>query len=291
MSMKKIPMVVLVIVALAVAALLWMLHGQDPASEGNQTTAKSSLIQDAASAKKSLRKNAAKAKTAKAMAQKGPAQKDKRAFRRMPVADNYSPEDRKLADAVQAALDDDDLEQARKAVAEAMKSENPEVRQEAVDALGWFGDKALVDLTKAISDKDENVAESARSHVEDALMGIEDDDRAFVLAAEYLKLFAEDENAVTMFAGVLSSAGSRIIDPDDADSAEDVAKAKGNRAGIVDVVAEMIGKGGKLAEKGRELYEEIVGEEWTDRAAAEKWANDIEDPQSEADSDSLSEDE
>ena len=97
--------------------------------------------------------------------------------------------------------------------------------------------------------------------------------------SEYLSLFAEDEEAVTMFAGVLSSAGMRIIDPDDSDSAADVAKAKGNRAGIVDIVAEMIDKGGKLAEKGRELYEEIVGEEWAGREAADAWANDIEEPE------------
>ena len=43
----------------------------------------------------------------------------------------------------------------------------------------------------------------------------------------------------------------------------------------------MIGKGGKLAEKGRELYEEITGDEWTDRATADKWANDIEEPEPE----------
>ena len=278
---NKITIVILALAALVVGALLWVTLGRDPVPERKPARAKKSLIQDAAPEKKSVKKAAAKAKPTKAVAQKEKRKKGKKAFRRTPVVDTYSPEDRKLADAVQAALDDDNLEQVRKNAAEAMKSENPDVRQEAVDALGWFEDKALVDLTKAMADKNAAVAESARSHVENALMGMEDDDRAFVLASEYVKMFAEDEEAVTMFAGVLSSAGSRIIDPDDSDSAADVAKAKGNRAGIVDIVAEMIGKGGKLAEKGRELYEEIAGDEWTDRAAADKWANDIEEPQSE----------
>lgn len=278
---NKITIVILALVALVVGALLWVTLGGDPVPERKPARAKKTLIQDAAPAKKSAKKDAAKAKPEKIAAQKGKRQKDKKTFRRTPVVDTYSPADRKLADAVQSALDDDNFEQTRKAALAAMKSENPEVRQEAVDALGWFGDKALVDLTKAMADKDPDVAEAARGQVENALMGLEDDDRAVVLAGEYVNLFAEDEEAVTMFAGVLSSAGSRIIDPDDSDSAADVAKAKGNRAGIVDIVAEMIGKGGKLAEKGRELYEEIAGDEWTDRAAADKWANDIEEPQSE----------
>ena len=279
--MNKITIAVLALATLVAAALLWVTLGGDPVPERKPTRAKKSLIQDAASAKKQAANSAAKKKPTKVAVQKEKRKKDKKAFRRMPAVDTYSSEDRKLADAVQAALDDDNLEQTRKAAAKAMKSENPEVRQEAVDALGWFDDKALVDLTKAMADKNADVAESARSHVENALMGMEDDDRAFVLASEYVKQFAEDEEAVTMFAGVLSSAGSRIIDPDDTDSAEDVAKAKGNRAGIVDIVDEMIGKGGKLAEKGRELYEEIAGDAWTDRAAADEWANDIEEPQSE----------
>lgn len=279
---NKITIVILALAALAVGALLWVTLSGDPVPERKPVRAKKTLIRDVATDRKSAKGDAKKTAKAKQDAHKDKRdKKDKKAFRRRSavVADDYSPEDRKLADAVQAALDDDNFEQTREAALAAMKSKNPDVRQEAVDALGWFGDRALVDLTKAMADKNADVAESARSHVEDALMGMEDDDRAFVLAAEYVKLFDGDDEAVTMFTGVLSSAGSRIIDPDDSDSAEDVAKAKGNRAGIVDIVAEMIAKGGKLAEKGRELYEEITGDEWTDRATADKWANDIEEPE------------
>lgn len=189
--------------------------------------------------------------------------------------DSMSEADRRLSDAIQAALDDDDFAATRSAAQKALKSACAEVRQEAVDALGWFGDKALVELTRAMGDKDPEIAESARGHVEDALMGMDDDVRAFALATEYIKLFAEDEDAAAMFAGVMSSAGNMIIDPEDSDSAEDVAKAKSNRAAIVDTVSEMIESGGKLAEHGRELYEEISGEEWTGKADAEKWIAEV----------------
>ena len=282
--MKQKNLIIIVVLASAViAALLWFAFGggsNAPRRDASSRERPKKLIADAGKGSKA-RGGGAKGRLDDAKVGKS-AKRGKDAFRRkVAFVDTYSPDDRKLADAVQAGLDDDDFKATRKAALEAMKSKNPEVRKEAVDALGWFGDKALVDLTKAMADKDPDVAEAARGQVENALMGLEDDDRAVVLAGEYVNLFAEDEEAVTMFAGVLSSAGSRIIDPDDSDSAADVAKAKGSRAGIVDIVAEMIGKGGKLAEKGRELYEEIAGDEWTDRAAADKWANDIEEPQSE----------
>ena len=282
--MKQKNLIIIAVLAVAViAALLWFAFdgGSDaPQRDASSRERPKKLIADAEKGSKA-RGGRAKGRLDDAKVGKS-AKRGKDAFRRKAAfVDTYSPADRKLADAVQAGLDDDDFKATRKAALAAMKSENPEVRQEAVDALGWFEDKALVDLTKAMADKDSGVAEAARSHVENALMGMEDDDRAFVLAAEYVKLFDGDDEAVTMFAGVLSSAGSRIIDPDDADSAEDVAKAKGNRAGIVDIIAEMIGKGGKSEEKGREIYEEIVGEEWTDRATADAWAEDIEEPESE----------
>lgn len=281
--MNKMTVAVLAAVVLGAASLLWVTLGGDPVPGKTSERTRKSLIRDAAGNGGSAKKSSTKKVSARQPGTKREESraKDKAAFRRASVVDNYSPADRKLADAVQSALDDDNFERTRKAVAKAMESENPDVRQEAVNALGWFGDKALVELTRAMADKNADVAELARSHVENTLMGMEDDDRAVVLAGEYVNLFAEDEEAVTMFAGVLSAAGTRITDPDDASSAEDVAKAKGNRAGIVDIVDEMIGKGGKLAEKGRELYEEIVGEEWTDRATADKWANDIEEPQQE----------
>ena len=269
----------IVVVAVLTVLALRLTSGDSVQEEATQEEKSRGRIVDVGKkGKKSPKKMSAAEKQAQA-AERAERIAKERAKRRELMLEQFSPADRKLVDAVQAALDENDFEATQKAFARAMKSEDPAVRSDAVDALGWFGDKALVDLTKAMADKDPDVAEAARGQVENALMGLEDDDRAVVLAGEYLSLFAEDEEAVTMFAGVLSSAGMRIIEPDDTDSAADVSKAKGNRAGIVDIVAEMIGKGGKLAEKGRELYEEITGDEWTDRATADTWANDIEEPE------------
>ena len=270
--MNKTTIVGVLIAVIAFVALTWVLFDEPAELEHPRISERKSQI-DGVSVPKDTKKVLSKKADRKTV------EKKKRV--RMIAADDYSPEDRKLADAVQAALDDEDFERTRVAALAALKSENPDVRQEAVDALGWFDDKALVDLTKVLADANKDVADSARSHIENALLGMEDDDRAFALAAEFIKLYPEDEDSRTMFAGVLSSAGGAIIDPEDADSAHDVAYAKGNRASIAAIVSEMIEMGGGMAKEAKEVYENITGDEWTGRAAADVWANDIEEPEQE----------
>lgn len=272
--MNKTTIVGVLVVVIAMAALLWVIFDEPAEQERPKISDRKSQISEVTPAVQKPEKASPKKVERKTPDAKSPA---KKRVRRMAVAE-YSPEDQKLADAVQAALDDDDFEKTRASALAALKSENPDVRQEAVDALGWFEDKALVDLTKVLADPNKDVADSARSHIETALMGMEDNDRAFALAAEYIKLYPEDEESRTMFAGVLTSTAGAIIDPEDADSAHDVAYAKGNRSSIVTIVSEMIEMGGGMAKEAKEVYENITGDAWTDRAAADAWANDIEEP-------------
>ena len=194
---------------------------------------------------------------------------------------DYTPEERRLSDAVQTALDDEDFEQVVKNARAALKSGREEVRQEAVDALGWFGEKALTELTKAMSDKSESVADSARSHIENVLTGMADREQAFVFAATYLGALGQNADAVTMLSGVMASVGLQLVDPEDSDSTEDVAKAKSNRIGIVEQLEDLMKAGEAAAAAAREIYESISGEEWSGSEAARKWANDIEEPAAE----------
>ena len=195
---------------------------------------------------------------------------------------DYTGKEKRLSDAVQSALDEDDFERVVESAQNALKSSREEVRQEAVDALGWFGEKALVELTKAMLDKSKSVADSARSHVEVALTGMADQEQAFIFAATYLGSFGENEDAATMLSGVMTSAAVQLIDPEDPDSAEDVETARSNRMGIVEHLADLMKKGKSTAAAAREVYESIADEEWRDAAAAMKWANDIEEPEANA---------
>lgn len=192
--------------------------------------------------------------------------------------EEYTPEEQRLSDAVQAALDADDFEGVVKSAREALASSREEIREEAVDALGWFGEKAIAELTKALSDKSESVADSARSHIETALTGMYDQEQAFMLAASYLAAFSDNKDAVTMLSGVMTSAATQLIDPDDPDSIEDVAKAKQNRLGIVEHLEDLMKLGESGSAVAKEVYEEVSGEAWSSPEDAVKWANDIEDP-------------
>ena len=235
-------------------------------------------------------KKAKPVKAKKEQKAKAPADAKKKR-RRVVRAEPYSPEDQKLVDAVQSALDNEDFTKTTAAATEAMKSENADVRNEAVDALGWFGEKALVALTKAMKDKNSEVVDNARSHVENALMGIDDSMTAFRLAGMYADTFGEDTESSQMFFGVMTSSANQVIDPDDPDSLADCQKAAENRLEIAQLLTKMIdGKDGKLAKEAKEAYEQITGEEWTTVEAAEKWIQDIEIPAEDEDEHAADED-
>lgn len=269
------------VVAVAAAVVLGLAYGRKPAepveepAENVRQEVKTAPVKEAPKARPARAKRTNEGKDGKKRRAK-----DFLAQRRAAV-DTRSPADRELADRVQEALDAEDLKQTKALAAEALKSKNQEVRLDAVDALGWFGDKALLDLTRLMADKDREVAERARDHVETALMGMEDDDMAFATAASFLEVYGDDREASTMLFGILSSAGGQIVDPEDSTSVEQVKKALGNRVGIVELLAGLIEKGGETAASAKESYELITGEEWKGRAAADVWAADIEMPESE----------
>ena len=53
----------------------------------------------------------------------------------------FTPEEQKIVDTVQSALDDDNFEATKKAVARLAQAKNPALRMKAVEAIGWFGKK------------------------------------------------------------------------------------------------------------------------------------------------------
>lgn len=87
--------------------------------------------------------------------------------------DDMSAADRALYDAVQEALDAEDFARTRTAALRAYRSANPDVRLQAVEALGWFGEKALVDLVPMMGDANEDVAQEAATELVDAAEGDE----------------------------------------------------------------------------------------------------------------------
>ena len=79
--------------------------------------------------------------------------------------------------AINDALDAENLEDLLKVLPDASVSTNVEVRSDLVDALGWFGKAAIIDLLPFMADPDEEVAQSAMDHWTTALGDINNERR------------------------------------------------------------------------------------------------------------------
>lgn len=162
-----------------------------------------------------------------------------------------TPEEKRLAAAIEKALDDEDLALAKSCAREAADCRVTEIRQAMVDTLGWFGQKALGELLPFMADADEDVAESARNEWEMGVSEIEDK--------------AEKLGMISLVMGVMT----------DEDFLESVS---GEYIGVDEKLAVesllAVVEGGGSAEgiaKAKETYEFVTGDEFVDRATAEKW--------------------
>ena len=204
----------------------------------------------------------------------------------------YSPTDKKLAKALDAAMEayndapDEDspapgktaresaelrkaaLDKALQAVAAAGKSANPSVRQRAIEAASDIGGAALPELTGMVADPDPDVAEAALDASETALNEIEDLGIQFAVAAKYMEVFASNEDALSTFASIANTAGNDLLD------VENQVEALSRRRYVIDTLEPLIAHGGNLASEAKDAYSFITGEDWISRAEADRWAAD-----------------
>ena len=150
-----------------------------------------------------------------------------------------------------AVIENDDLDGARELAEKAIGSSNAELRAMAVDALSWFGQNALVELTEFMSDANEGVAEEAKSSWMRALQEIEDDGlKAGVVELTLGKLKNKD---------ILEDVANELVGIDE--------------LAAVQVLANVIddGKNAKAVAAAKEAYNSITGDDWSGVDAAEDW--------------------
>ena len=165
--------------------------------------------------------------------------------------DKRTPAEKALAAKIEKALDEEDFELAMACAREAASSTNTEIRQAMVDTLGWFGVKALPELTPYLADADEDVRDSAQNEWSMALSCIENDgEKAGVVEMTMQVLTDED------FLEEISGESIGIDEKLAVESLLRIIEGSGSEKGIA---------------KAKETYEFVTGEEFTDRAAAEKW--------------------
>lgn len=181
----------------------------------------------------------------------------------------YSPEDKRMADAIESALEAENLPATIAAAEAALKSPNPDVRRDAVDALGWFGEQALAELTIWMADKDEEVAQAAMGHWEEGVSELEDANERIKIALFAINTIA-DKDALTMIGGQFANAATELIDEEEN---EKVAAQK--RTEVVQALVDMIeGDKESSAAAAREIYEDVTGNKWISVDEAEKYLKD-----------------
>jgi len=215
------------------------------------------------SATNAVGKVGGKAKKAHGKSKKKPSKKDIEARRRARLLREVAAEsevdpslpsaDRNAIKGIRGALRDENVSAVMKYAEQLRGSASAEARSEAVQALGWFGDKAISGLTGFLSDPDEGVASEAMMAWDQALSGIEDDG----MKLQYVEVAMssiDDENmldAIAMNLNQVSDEG----------------------AAVETMIRIIEGGGAAGAAKAREAYQFMTGEEWSGRGPALKWAS------------------
>lgn len=159
---------------------------------------------------------------------------------------------RKLMRAVVDAAEKGDVAAVAAFAKQVAECNNPDLREQYVDELGWFGEQALVDLAPFIADPNEDVAEAARSQLMSAFQEIESD-------AEKAAIYTLMTRAVTD-SDVLERFSDELFDMDEVIALQ----------AIIDTLDTGTPK---AQEAAKEAYKMITDEEWTDIDAAEAWLN------------------
>ena len=165
--------------------------------------------------------------------------------------DGFTPEERELSKRIEEALDKEDLSLAVACVEQALACKNTEIRQAMVDTLSWFETDGLAELTPFLADADEDVRESAMSAWSMTLSGIEDDEMKIHITELAMGVLS-DEDSLEEISGEYIGIDEKIA----VESLLRIIEGGGSKAGV---------------DKAKETYEFVTGEEFTDRAAAEKW--------------------
>lgn len=176
------------------------------------------------------------------------------------VNDSRTPEERALAERIEKALDDEDLKAAIACADAAQKCRVVEIRQAMVDALGWFGEKALPELMPFLADADEDVRESAKDQWSMAVSSI-DDEGVKIGIVELAMGILTDEDALEEISGEYIGVDEKLA----VESLARIITGSGSKEGVA---------------KAMESYEFVTGEEWTGKEAAKRWiAEEYEPPQ------------
>ena len=243
------------VLALAAGVALWLGRGAFTDAGASDTAADRQGRQIGEAASRTSAKSARPARIAEARpTAQGSASS---ATSEAEASDNdseLSAEDERRINEIQTALDEEKLSDVKILAERLIDHPSAAVRQKAVEALQWFGAKALGTLTPYLADADEDVRTTAMDAVEQSLLQMEDEKAKLDYIESLFQVRgACDEDGLAMLGGQLKglSDGAAVV-------AAAVRVIEANR----DPAA---------AKEMREVYEFVTGEPYTTPDAAQKW--------------------
>ena len=156
---------------------------------------------------------------------------------------SLSARERALAERLRTAIDNEDLAAIKALAKDTRNAQDDELRSRMVDALAWFDDKVLVELTPFIGDSNSEIAKAA-FNAWDSAVDMVDDEKFRVEAATMAMQTLTDEDSLRLAATKLEACEDSKTA---LKAAVEIAAADGNPA---------------AAAVAREVYEFITGEEW-----------------------------
>lgn len=163
---------------------------------------------------------------------------------------DISEPDRRLMRSIQSAVEAENYEDLLAVMPQVMASANAEIREDFVDALGWFGTEGMLELLPFLADRSESVADSASGHWEMALNRIDDSKDKCMLVESAMSVIRDRDSLDTM--------AQELVSCDEVDALQTLIN-------LID------GPNSAAAEIAREQYEFITDEKYTGVEAAESW--------------------
>lgn len=164
--------------------------------------------------------------------------------------ESYSPEEKTLAATIQNALDEDDFKRLQAEIEKAANSTNDALREKAVEALAWFGAKALPELTLFMVDPNDDVRTAACN--------------AWTMSISEVKDVNVRASSVVTAMTVVHDRGqldSMVMEINDMPTSKQIS-----------VLRKLIdGKNKQAAETAREHYEFVTGEPYKNAAETILW--------------------
>jgi hypothetical protein len=167
------------------------------------------------------------------------------------IQQEFTEEERRYLTTLRDALNSDDNKRIIAVARLAVKSNNSEIKERAINALGWVGEEALPELTEFLMDDDEEIVQAAIDKWEEAIRECENE--ADVINNTMLGMMAiKDEAACDYLSMNFIKSGEATL--------------------AVEAIVNLMACDNEACHRpAKEAYEWITDKEWTGAADAKAW--------------------